>query len=280
MKGKSFIIEEIVGEDALANNKVILDILGYRPENEYVFYIDIEIQLQHIENPSWSREILHIAFASPAGYIEKHGKFTDIRIPFICFLNQYNGKSFIKYIEDIIYKEQTYSSLETIIKLSRFFIIENIDRAPTNLEYLLKKIKKEDFINKKHIHFVSPTDNEYILDPSFEFLSILILHVGEDYWNKGTDSAYIYYKEDLPSGLEIMFNKDLDGFYLQYSGADGLYHSHTDKLEDKFVSINLNGVLEKLSSRFFISRQQTILVIKHFLETGNRLDMNLWIEDK
>lgn len=108
-------------------------------------------------------------------------------------------------------------------------------------------------------------------------VKVLILYVGKEYWCSGAGSGYFDYKNDLSSGIEIMFMEELDGFYLRYSGRDGGFHSYNKEVEEKIVIGYVGGNPLNLSSRFFISRENTLKAIEYFLETGKRTDLDIWI---
>lgn len=120
-------------------------------------------------------------------------------------------------------------------------------------------------------------DGETIFSPDISFLRILILYVGAEYWCLGAGSGYFYYKNKNNSSIEIMFDKDLDGFYLQYNGQDGGFHSYSKEEEERIIIGYVGGNPLNLSSRFFVSRKKTLKAIEYFLETGKRIELDIWI---
>ena len=128
----------------------------------------------------------------------------------------------------------------------------------------------------KKIVFVSPADGEIIESPDIKLLRILILYV-DNYWTFGSGQGEFTFKEkDKDRQLLITFDKDW-GFHVEFQSNHEPTQVSLGKGDyDTTVSPYIGGNSWVLPTIFFITREETLLVVDHFLKTGERAPSIHW----
>jgi len=132
----------------------------------------------------------------------------------------------------------------------------------------------------KHIEFISPADGDVLQNPDVLFLKILIMYVNEEFWCSGSGVTELNYQDQkLKSYLEIYFNVEF-GFYIRYKSWQEDYHSLGLGDLVNIVSVYVGGDPVLLPTKFFVTREEALLVVKEFCQTGKRTDKINWGKDQ
>ena len=127
------------------------------------------------------------------------------------------------------------------------------------------------------ITFRSPADGDIIKNPDIAFLRILILYVGEEYWSFGSGQGeFTYVENDINNEIVITYSEGL-GFFLEFDSNNEPVHVSLGKgnFEDT-VSPEVGGDPWLLPTKFFVTHEETLLVIEEFLKTRERTSQITW----
>jgi len=132
----------------------------------------------------------------------------------------------------------------------------------------------------KQTKFFSPPYGDVILNPDLLFLEILVLYVNDEYWCSGSGDSYIEYEDEAKtSRIEILFSLEY-GFYLRFQAWQEDYHSLGLGDFTNTVTVYVGGDPLLLPTKFFITREQALLVVKEFCQTGKRINKINWGKDE
>jgi hypothetical protein len=125
--------------------------------------------------------------------------------------------------------------------------------------------------------FTTPPYGDEIVNPDLRFIEILILYVNNEYWCAGPGQAWLDYKTDkLTYKLVLTFDINY-GFYLEYKDAKEDKFSSFGKGDfEHSVTVYVGGDPWILPTKFFVSRNEAWLAVKHFCETGEMYGEITW----
>jgi hypothetical protein len=125
-------------------------------------------------------------------------------------------------------------------------------------------------------------DGNQLQSPDLGYLESLILTEGVDYWEAGSGDICIEYGDPYASSLILIFCNEANGFYLEYIPEKGVYDSFisisNSAINNENVTLRVGGEDHKVPLQTILSRENTLDVVKEFIETGAKFHQTKWLK--